>query len=114
VVLLAAGLALAHRAQIAYQRPWSTWTRLKYLYGASPRGDPARVHAGPAGHPGFGSPELVALAQHSARPGRGGALYAVLLAAAANRWLAAVAVAAVLLDAYQVQIEQHGTSGSRR
>ena len=34
------------------------------------------------------------------------ALYAVLLRRGTNRWLAAVAVAPVLLDAYQVQIEQ--------
>jgi hypothetical protein len=107
VVLLAAGLALRVAAQIAYQPALIYVDTLKYLYGASPGADPLGYTLVLRAILVFGSLSLVALAQHVLGLAVAVALYAVLLRRGANRWLAAVAVAPVLLDAYQVQIEQN-------
>jgi hypothetical protein len=106
VVLLAAGLALRIAAQIAYQPALIYVDTLKYLYGASPGADPLGYTLVLRTILVFGSLSLVALAQHVLGLALAVALYAVLLRRGTNRWLAAVAVAPVLLDAYQVQIEQ--------
>jgi hypothetical protein len=107
VILLAAGLALRIAAQIAYQPALIYVDTLKYLYGASPGADPLGYTLVLRAILVFGSLSLVALAQHVLGLAVAVALYAVLLRRGANRWLAAVAVAPVLLDAYQVQIEQN-------
>jgi hypothetical protein len=107
VVLLAAGLALRIAAQIAYQPALIYVDTLKYLYGASPGADPLGYTLVLRTILVFGSLSLVALAQHVLGLAVAVALYAVLLRRGTNRWLAAVAVAPVLLDAYQVQIEQN-------
>ena len=107
VVLLAAGLALRIAAQIAYQPALIYVDTLKYLYGASPGADPLGYTLVLRAILVFGGLSLVALAQHVLGLALAVALYAVLLRRGANRWLAAVAVAPVLLDAYQVQIEQN-------
>jgi hypothetical protein len=107
VVLLAAGLALRIAAQIAYQPALIYVDTLKYLYGASPGADPLGYTLILRAILIFGSLSLVALAQHVLGLALAVALYAVLLRRGAHRWLAAVAVAPVLLDAYQVQIEQN-------
>ena len=116
MVLLAAGLALRIAAQIAYQPALIYVDTLKYLYGASPGADPLGYTLVLRAILVFGSLSLVALAQHVLGLAVAVALYAVLLRRGTSRWLAAVAVAPVLLDAYQVQIEQTScrTSGSRR
>ncbi|MGI8446410.1 MAG: hypothetical protein ACR2MP_04315 [Streptosporangiaceae bacterium] len=106
VVLLAAGLALRIAAQIAYQPALIYVDTLKYLYGASPGADPLGYTLVLRSILVFGGLGLVALAQHLLGLALAMALYAVLLRRGTNRWLAAVAVAPVLLDAYQVQIEQ--------
>ena len=106
VVLLAAGLALRIAAQIAYQPALIYVDTLKYLYGASPGADPLGYTLVLRSILVFGNLSLVALAQHLLGLAIAVALYAVLLRRGTSRWLAAVAVAPVLLDAYQVQIEQ--------
>jgi hypothetical protein len=106
VVLLAAGLALRIAAQIAYQPALIYVDTLKYLYGASPGADPLGYTLVLRSILVLGNLSLVALAQHLLGLAMAVALYAVLLRRGTNRWLAAVAVAPVLLDAYQVQIEQ--------
>ena len=53
-----------------------------------------------------GNLTVVAAVQHLAGLALGAALYVILLRRGTNRWLAALAAAPVLLDAYQVQIEQ--------
>jgi hypothetical protein len=106
VVLLAAGLALRAAAQLAYQPALIYVDTLKYLYGASPGADPLGYTLVLRAILVFGSLSLVAVAQHVLGLALAVALYAVLLRRGTNRWLAAVAVAPVLLDAYQVQIEQ--------
>lgn len=103
---MAAGLALRIAAQIAYQPALIYVDTLKYLYGASPGADPLGYTLVLRTILVGGSLSLVALAQHVLGLAVAVALYAVLLRRGANRWLAAVAVAPVLLDAYQVQIEQ--------
>jgi len=107
VVLLAAGLALRIAAQIAYQPALIYVDTLKYLYGASPGADPLGYTLVLRAILVFGSLSLVTLAQHVLGLAVAVALYAVLLRRGTNRWLAAIAVAPVLLDAYQVQIEQN-------
>jgi hypothetical protein len=106
VALLAAGLALRIAAQIAYQPGLIYVDTLKYLYGASPGADPLGYTLVLRAILVFGGLSLVALAQHVLGLAVAVVLYAVLLRRGASRWLAAVAVAPVLLDAYQVQIEQ--------
>jgi hypothetical protein len=105
-VLLAAGLALRIAAQVAYQPALIYVDTLKYLYGASPGADPLGYTLVLRAILVFGGLSLVALAQHLLGLLLAVALYVVLLRRGAVRWLAAVAVAPVLLDAYQVQIEQ--------
>jgi hypothetical protein len=104
--LLAAGLVLRLLSQIAYQPAIIYVDSLKYLVGASPGADPLGYRwvlkaILPAG--GLGT---VALAQHLLGLAMAVALYVVLVRRGVSRWLAALAVAPVLLDAYQVQIEE--------
>src|SRR5213079_81077 len=105
-VLLAAGLVLRVLALVAYHPALIYVDTLKYLYGASPGSEPLgytvllrlMLLAGDVG--------TVAVIQHLLGLAMAVALYAVLLRRGAGRWLAAVAVAPVLLDAYQIQMEQ--------
>src|ERR1700690_1688258 len=86
-VLLAAGLALRILAQIAYQPALFYIDSIKYLFGAYAGNDP----------PGY---------QLILKPGMAVALYVLLLRRGVPRWLAALAGAPVLLDGYQLQMEQ--------
>src|SRR5215831_8372845 len=105
-VLLAAGLVLRVLALVAYHPALIYVDTLKYLYGASPGSEPLGytvllrliLLAGDLG--------TVAVVQHLVGLGMAVTLYAVLLRRGAGRWLAALAVAPVLLDAYQIQMEQ--------
>jgi hypothetical protein len=105
-LLLVAGLALRVIAQIAYRPALLYIDSLKYLYNAWPGTDPL-------GYKGvlqvilfFGDLQTVAAVQHLAGLAMGVAIYAVLLRRGVPRWLAAVAAAPVLLDAYELQMEQ--------
>ena len=104
--LLAAGVALRVLAVAAYHPALIYVDTLKYLYGAYPGAEPLGytvvlkviLLAGDLG--------TVAVIQHLLGLAMAITLYAVLLRRGVARWLAAVAAAPVLLDAYQLQMEQ--------
>ena len=104
--LLLAGLVLRVLAQVAYQPALIYVDTLKYLYGASPGADPTGYMIILRGILTVGNLSVVAAIQHLLGLGLGLALYIVALRQGAPRWLAALAAAPVLLDSYQVQIEQ--------
>jgi hypothetical protein len=105
-VLLVAGLVLRLLATVAYQPALIYVDTLKYLYGASPGSDPLGYMFILRAILAVGNLTLVVIVQHLVGLAMAAALYVVLLRRGLNRWLAALAVAPVLLDAYQVQIEQ--------
>jgi hypothetical protein len=104
--LLLAGLVLRVLAQVAYRPALLYIDSLKYLYNAWPGTDPL-------GYKGIlkaillvGNLQLVTAVQHLVGLAMGVAIYAVLLRRGVPRWLAALAAAPVLLDAYELQTEQ--------
>jgi hypothetical protein len=104
-VLLTAGLVLRVLAQIAYRPALIYIDSLRYLYhahGADPVG--YRVLLRPLLL--VGNLDLVVAFQHVVGLAMAVLLYAVLLRRGVPRWLAALATAPVLLDGYQLQIEQ--------
>ena len=105
-LLLLAGLVLRVLAEAAYQPALIYVDTLKYLYSASPGADPMGYMIILRGILPVGNLSVVAAIQHLLGLGLGLALYLLLLRQAAPRWLAALAAAPVLLDGYQVQIEQ--------
>ena len=107
-VLAGAGVALRVAATVAYRPALVYIDSIRYLggdeRGLDPLGysflllDPLRAaHAGLTG---------VAITQHVLGLAMGVCLYALLIRHGAPRWLALIAAAPVLLDAYQVQAEQ--------
>jgi hypothetical protein len=102
-VLLAAGLLLRAASALAYRPALIYVDTLKYLYGASPGADPLGYRAVLLA---IGNLSAVALLQHLLGVVMAAGIYAVLLRRGAARWLAALAAAPVLLDAYQLQLEQ--------
>jgi hypothetical protein len=104
--LLTAGLVLRVLAVVAYRPALIYVDTLKYLYGASPGSDPLGYRIILRAILAVGNLTTVVIVQHLVGLAMGVALYAVLQRRGLNRWLAALAVAPVLLDAYQVQIEQ--------
>ncbi|HUY51101.1 MAG TPA: hypothetical protein VMV92_36265 [Streptosporangiaceae bacterium] len=104
--LLAAGLVLRVLAEIAYHPALIYVDTLKYLYGESPGADPQGYMLVLRAILAVGDLGTVVTIQHLLGLALAAALYAAVLRRGASRWLAAVAVAPVLLDAYQVQIEQ--------
>ncbi len=105
-LLLLAGLVLRVLAQVAYQPALIYVDTLKYLYSASPGADPMGYMIILKVLVRLGGVGVVAAIQHLAGLGLGVALYVIVLRRGAARWLAALAAAPVLLDAYQIQIEQ--------
>lgn len=105
-VLLAAGLALRALAQFAYRPALFYIDTTRYLYndaqGMDPVGykGPLRVLLAVANF------NTIAAVQHLLGLAMAVALYVLLLRRGAPRWLAALAMAPLLLDAYQIQIEQ--------
>jgi len=104
--LLAAGLALRILAQIAYRPALLYIDSTKYLLGAYPGDDPPGYLLALKPVLALGNIDLIAAAQHLLGLAMAVTLYLLLLRRGAPRWLAALATAPVLLDAYQVQIEQ--------
>jgi hypothetical protein len=104
--LLAAGLVLRVLAQVAYQPALIYVDTLKYLYGASPGSEPLGYTAILRVILAVGGLGTVAAIQHLLGLAMAVVLYVVLLRRGAPRWLAALAVAPVLLDAYELQMEQ--------
>jgi len=105
-ILLAAGLVLRVLAQVAYRPALIYVDTLKYLYGASPGSEPLAYRAVLKAVLLAGDLGAVAAIQHLLGLAMAVVLYMVLLRRGTARWLAALAVAPVLLDAYQLQMEQ--------
>jgi hypothetical protein len=105
VLVLTAGLALRALAQAAYRPALLYIDSEKYLEGSvatAPQGYQALLRALEP----LGGLALVAAVQHAFGLAVAVALYAVLLRRGAPRWVATLAAAPVLLDAYQLQLEQ--------
>ncbi len=106
-VLLAAGIVLRVLAQVAYRPALLYIDSMKYLFGAYPGNDPLGYQALIKPLLLAGNLNLVAAIQHLLGLAMAVLLYLVLVRRGAPRWLAALAVAPVLLDGYQLQIEQN-------
>jgi hypothetical protein len=105
VLVLTAGLVLRALAQVAYRPALLYIDSEKYLEGSvatAPQGYQALLRALEP----LGGLALVAAVQHAFGLAMAVALYAVLLRRGAPRWVATLAAAPVLLDAYQLQLEQ--------
>jgi hypothetical protein len=111
--LLAAGLVLRVLAQVAYQPALLFIDSKKYIFGT----DLTATSWGsfdPIGYTlvvlrpvlMFANLGIVALLQHAAGLAMAVALYVLMLRWGVARWLAGLAVAPVLLDAYQLNAEQ--------
>jgi len=105
-ILLLAGLVLRVLAQLAYRPALLYIDSVKYLYNGWPGTDPVGYKVPLKVILLFGNLETVAAVQHLLGLAMAMTIYAMLLRRGAPRWLAALAVAPVLLDAYQLQIEQ--------
>jgi hypothetical protein len=104
--VIAAGLVLRLLAQLAYHPALLYVDTLKYLYGAWPAADPLGYKLILKPILLVGDLGTVAVIQHLAGLAMAVAIYAVLVRRGVPRWLGALAIAPVLLDAYQIQIEQ--------
>jgi hypothetical protein len=102
---LAAGLVLRVLAQLAYRPALFYIDSVKYLYN-SDGNDPEGYKLPLRGILLVGNFDTVALIQHLLGLGMAVVLYALLLRRGVPRWLAALAAAPILLDAYQLQSEQ--------
>lgn len=103
--LLAAGLALRVLAELAYRPALFYIDSVKYIYnseGNDPEGYKAPLRAILL----VGNFDTVAAVQHVLGLAIAVAIYALLLRRGASRWLAALAMAPILLDGYQLQNEQ--------
>jgi hypothetical protein len=105
IVLLAAGLVLRVLALLAYRPALLFVDSVRYLYNAEGM-DPVG-YKGPLRAILFvANFDTVAALQHLLGLGMAGLIYVLLLRRGVSRWLAALAIAPVLLDGYQLQIEQ--------
>jgi hypothetical protein len=111
LTLLGLGLALRVLVWVAYQPALLYVDSFRYLANVSALG-PGELD--PIGYDLlvlrpllFGGLRLVAAAQHVVGLAMAGALYAFALRHGARRWLAALAAVPILLDGYQLQIEQN-------
>jgi hypothetical protein len=116
-LLLAAGLVLRLLAQIGYEPALLYIDSMKYLFGTHLGTQFNQSDLGsydPIGysllvlHPVliFANLSVVALLQHLCGLAMAAALYVLMVRRGVARWLAALAVAPVLLDAYQLNAEQ--------
>jgi len=104
-LILTAGLTLRALAQTAYRPALLYIDSERYLEGSvatAPQGYQALLRALEP----LGGLALVAAVQHAFGLAMAVALYALLLRRGAPRWAATLAAAPVLLDAYQLQLEQ--------
>jgi hypothetical protein len=105
-LLLAAGIVLRALSQVAYQPALLYIDSLKYLYNAWPGTDPLGYKGVLQAILFFGNLQAVVTIQHLLGLAMGIAIYALLVRRDVPRWLAAVAAAPVLLDGYELQMEQ--------
>jgi hypothetical protein len=106
VVLLAAGLALRVLAQFAYRPVLFYIDTTRYLYNDAPGMDPVGYKGPLRAILAVANFNAVAAVQHLLGLAMAVLLYVLLLRRGTPRWLAALAMAPLLLDAYQIQIEQ--------
>jgi Dolichyl-phosphate-mannose-protein mannosyltransferase len=106
VLLLAVGAALRVITQMAYHPAILYVDSLKYLYDAWLGSDPLGYKVLLNGVLFVGDLGTVVAVQHVLGLAMAVALYVLLLRRGVNRWLAALAIAPVLLDAYQLQAEE--------
>ena len=112
-LLIAAGLVLRVVTQFAYQPALLFFDSKKYLFGTDFNASDWGSYD-PIGYTllllkpvlVFGNLGFAALLQHVLGIGMAAALYVLMLRRGVTRWLAALAVAPVLLDAYQLNAEQ--------
>jgi hypothetical protein len=104
-VLLAAGLVLRVLAQLAYRPALFYIDSVKYLYN-SDGNDPEGYKAPLRAIAYVSNLDTVAAIQHLLGLAIAVLIYVLLLRRGVTRWLAALAMAPVLLDAYQLQNEQ--------
>src|SRR5262249_47325371 len=105
-VLLAAGLVLRVLVTVAYRPALIYVDTLKYLYGASPGSEPLGYRLILKVILAVGDLGTVAAIQHLLGLAIGVTLYVVLQRRGLSRWVAALTTAPVLLDAYELQMEQ--------
>jgi len=106
VVLVAAGLVLRVLAQLAYRPAIFYIDTPRYLFNDPPGMDPLGYGGVLRAILAVGNLEMVVAVQHLLGLAMAVVIYALLRKRGTERWLAALAIAPVLLDAYQVQIEQ--------
>ena len=105
IALLAAGLVLRVLAQFAYRPALFYIDSVKYLYtaqGNDPEGYKLPLRAILL----VANLDTVVAVQHLLGLGIAAGIYVLLLRRGVSRWLAALAMTPVLLDAYQLQSEQ--------
>jgi hypothetical protein len=105
-ILLAAGLLLRLLTQLTYRPALLFIDSIKYLFGAYAGNDPPGYQLALKVFLRVGSLPMVVAVQHLLGLAMAVALYLILRRRGVPRWLAALATAPVLLDAYQLQIEQ--------
>src|SRR5215469_8322586 len=104
--LLAAGLVLRVLAQFAYRPALFYIDTTRYLYNDAPGMDPVGYKGPLRAILAVTNVNTVAAVQHLLGLAMAVALYVLLLRRGAPRWLAALAMAPVILDAYQLQSDQ--------
>jgi hypothetical protein len=104
-LLLAGGLALRILTQISFSPALLYIDSVKYLYHAWPEADPQGYDVPLKLILLVGNLSLVEAVQHLLGLGMAVTLYLILLRRGVPRWLAALAMGPVLLDAYQLQME---------
>jgi hypothetical protein len=103
--LLAAGLVLRLLCQVSYGPALLYIDSVKYLYGAWPGADPVGYDLPLKLILAVGNLGTVEAVQHLLGMGMAVTLYLLLIRRGVPRWLSALAMAPVLLDAYQLQME---------
>jgi hypothetical protein len=104
-LLVTAGLVLRVLVQLAYRPALFYQDTTRYLYQAHGN-DPVGYRLPLRAILLAGNLDTVAIFQHLLGLAMAVALYCLLLRRGVARWLAALAIAPVLLDAYQLQLEQ--------
>jgi hypothetical protein len=104
-VLLGGGLVLRVLTQVSFSPAIVYIDSVKYLYGAWPGADPLGYDVPLRVILAVGNLSAVEAVQHLLGLGMAVTLYGVLLRRGVPRWLAALAMGPVLLDAYQLQME---------